>query len=137
MVLCAVVFSVHILAVDHFSPKTDGIKLACLQFFASSAFAAVGMVIWERPSLETVLSAWSTLLYAGALSCGIGYTLQIIGQKNTRPAVASLLMSLESVFAVLAGAVLLREIPTLREGLGCGLMFAAIILAQLPQRKQE
>lgn len=137
MMLCALVFSFHILAVDHFSPKVEGVKLACLQFFVSSVTAGVLMFFMERPSLEAIWSAWPTLLYAGAFSCGMGYTLQIIGQKYTRPTVASLLMSLESVFAILAGAVILREIPTLREGIGCLLMFAAIILAQLPEKKRS
>lgn len=139
MALCAFVFALHILAVDHFAPQVDGVKLACLQFFVSALVAGIGMVIWERPGVNDLLSAWPTIVYAGALSCGVGYTLQIIGQKDTKPAVASLIMSLESVFAALAGAVILREIPSLREGLGCVLMFAAIVLVQLPgkNRKKE
>lgn len=139
MALCALVFALHILAVDHFTPQVDGVKLACLQFLVSALVAGIGMVIWEKPGISDLLSAWPTIVYAGALSCGVGYTLQIIGQKDTKPAVASLIMSLESVFAALAGAVILREIPSLREGLGCILMFAAIVLVQLPgkNRKKE
>ncbi len=132
VILCALVFSCHILLVDHFSPQVDGVKLACIQFFVVAVLSGVAMLIWERPTLSAILDAALPIGYAGLLSSGVGYTFQILGQKYTRPAVASLIMSLESVFAVLAGIVILGQIPTIKEGLGCVLMFGAIIAAQLP-----
>ena len=132
--LCAVLFSVHILVIDHFSPLTDGVKMSCIQFFVSAALAAVGMFLFEKPSLGAILAAWKPVLYAGALSSGVGYTLQIIGQRGMNPTVASLIMSMESVISVLAGWVLLGQALTARELFGCALMFAAIVLAQLPDR---
>lgn len=130
--LCAVVFAFHIMAVDHFSPLVDGVKMSCLQFFVSGILGSICMLLWEKPNLSMILAAWRPLLYAGVLSCGVGYTLQIIGQRGMNPTVASLIMSLESVISVLAGFVLLKEVLSRRELFGCILMFAAIILAQLP-----
>ena len=95
------------------------------------------MLIWENPKPENILAAWMPVLYAGILSCGVAYTLQILGQKNVDPTVASLLLSLESVFSVLAGWVILHQSLNQRELFGCALMFAAIIMAQLPQRKGQ
>ena len=133
---CALVFSGHILLVDYFSPKVDGVKLACLQFFTVGVLSFLPMLLIERPSINAVLSAWLPIAYAGVLSSGVGYTLQIIGQKYTRPAVASLVMSLESVFAVLAG-IAFGQIPSVKEGIGCVLMFAAIVFAQLPGKEEK
>ncbi len=135
VMLCALVFSGHILLVDRFSPRVDGVKLACIQFFVVGALALLPMLLLEKPSLNDLKAAWLPMAYAGVMSSGVGYTLQIIGQKYTRPAVASLVMSLESVFAVLAGVVVLGQIPSVKEGIGCVLMFVAIILAQLPQKR--
>ncbi len=132
VMLCALIFSGHILLVDYFSPKVDGVKLACIQFFVVGLLSLLPMLLIEKPSLDAILDAWLPIAYAGALSSGVGYTLQILGQKYTRPAVASLIMSLESVFAALAGIVVLGQIPSFKEGIGCVLMFAAIVLAQLP-----
>lgn len=132
--LCAVIFAFHIMAVDHFSPLVDGVKMSCLQFFVSGILGCICMFVWEKPNLSMILAAWRPLLYAGVLSCGVGYTLQIIGQRGMNPTVASLIMSLESVISVLAGFVLLKEVLSRRELFGCVLMFAAIILAQLPDR---
>ena len=95
------------------------------------------MLLTEKPDMQGIFNAWLPILYGGVFSSGIGYTLQVLGQKYTKPTVASLLMSLESVFAVLAGIIFLGQIPTLREAIGCLLMFAAIILAQLPERKKK
>ena len=131
MLACAFCFSAHILVIDHFSPHVDGVRMSCIQFFTCSLLSAVAMFLFEKPNLPDILSAWLPILYAGVLSSGVGYTLQIIAQKNTNPTVASLLMSLESVFAVLAGWVLLGQKLSLRELLGCVLVFAAILLAQL------
>lgn len=136
MLACALAFSVHILLVDHFTPKVDGVQLACIQFFAAGLLPLPLMLFFERPTAANIAAAWLPIAYAGVLSSGIGYTFQILGQKYTKPSVASLLMSLESVFAVLAAALILHQVPTLRETLGCVLMFAAIILAQLPERSR-
>lgn len=134
MLACALAFSVHILLVDHFSPKVDGVQLSCIQFFVAGLLPLPLMLFFERPTVTELTAAWLPIAYAGVLSSGVGYTFQILGQKYTKPSVASLLMSLESVFAVLAAALILHQVPTLRETLGCVLMFAAIILAQLPER---
>ncbi len=136
VMLCALVFSGHILLVDRFSPRVDGVKLACIQFFVVGVLALLPMLLIEKPSFADLCAAWLPMAYAGVMSSGVGYTLQIIGQKYTRPAVASLVMSLESVFAVLAGVLVLGQIPSVKEGIGCVLMFAAIILAQLPERRR-
>lgn len=132
--LCALVFSVHILVIDHFSPKVDGVKMSCIQFFVSGILSLPFMFVLETPRLVAVAAAWMPLLYAGVLSCGVAYTLQILGQKNVNPAVASLILSMESCFSVLAGWIILGERLSFRESLGCILMFLAIILAQLPDK---
>lgn len=130
-------FAVHILAVDRFAPNVDCVKLSCLQFIVSGIISIFFMFIFEKPVFTDILRAWLPILYAGALSAGVGYTLQTVAQKWTKPSVASLLMSLESVFAVLAGALLLSEIPSLREAAGCVLMFISIIIIQLPEKKKD
>ena len=132
--LCALVFSVHILVIDHFSPKVDGVKMSCIQFFVSGILSLPFMFVLETPRLVAVAAAWMPLLYAGVLSCGVAYTLQILGQKNVNPAVASLILSMESCFSVLAGWIILGERLSFRESSGCILMFLAIILAQLPDK---
>lgn len=134
--LCAVVFSLHIIVVDHFSPLVDGVKMSCIQFLTCGILCSVCMFLFEEPKLSMILAAWKPVLYAGVMSCGVAYTLQIVGQKGMNPTVASLIMSLESVISVLAGFVLLHEVLSRRELFGCVLMFAAIILAQLPDRKK-
>ena len=130
--LCAVIFSVHILVIDHFAPKVDGVSLSCLQFFVCGILCAVPMLAQEQPQFGEILEAWMPLAYAGVLSCGVAYTLQVIAQKNTDPTVASLLLSLESVFSVLTGWVILGERLSGRELFGCALVFAAVVLAQIP-----
>ena len=135
--LCAVLFSVHILAIDYFSPRADGVKMSCIQFFVCAAIAGVGMLLFEQPSLDAILAAWKPILYAGALSSGVGYTLQIIGQKGMNPTVASLIMSMESVISLIAGWLILGQAMSARELFGCALMFAAIILAQLPDKTMQ
>lgn len=132
--ICSVIFSVHILVIDYYAPRADGVKLSCIQFFVSGIMCAIPMVIIERPSIEEIYAAGLPLVYAGVLSCGVAYTLQIIAQKDTDPTVASLLLSLESVFAALTGGLVLGEKLSKREALGCVLVFSAIILAQLPAR---
>ena len=137
VLLCAVVFAVHILVVDHFSAKTDGVRMSCIQFLVCGLLSGVCMLITEHPGMRLILQAWQPILYAGVFSCGVGYTLQIVGQKGTDPTVASLILSLESVVSVLAGWLLLGQRLSVRELGGCALMFAAILLAQMPERLQS
>lgn len=136
--ICALLFTVHILSVDVFVDKVDGVQLSCLQFFVCALLNGVVALVREPAvSLEVVSAAWLPLAYTGVMSSGVAYTLQILGQKRTPPAVASLLMSTESVFAALAGAVLLSEWLSPREIVGCCLMFAAVLAAQAPALKQK
>lgn len=132
LLLCAVVFTGHILVIDYFSPKVDGVAMSCIQFFVCGVLGTIGMLLTEQVVFSQVIKAWLPLVYAGVLSSGVAYTFQIVAQKDTDPTVASLLMSLESVFAMLGGWVILHQVLSVREFLGCGLMFAAIILAQVP-----
>lgn len=137
---CALGFTFHILVIDHFSARVDGVMFASLQFLICGVLSGICMFLFEKPEISSILRCWLPICYAGILSSGVGYTLQIFGQKNTKPAVASLLMSLESVFAVLSGAVLLHERLSIKEYLGCALMFGAIVLAQWrrnPLRKPQ
>ena len=133
---CAAVYAVHILLIGRFSPYMDGVKLSCLQFFISGVFSGVGMLLFEEVKPELLWSAAGSIAYSGIMSSGVAFTLQILGQQRTEPTLASMLMSLESVFAMLTGMLVLHEIPTLREALGCVLMFAAILVAQLPEKKK-
>ena len=132
--LCAAAFSVHILVIDYFAPKVDGVALSCIQFFVCGILCAVPMLVSEQPQIIQIMEAWVPLAYAGVLSCGVAYTLQVVAQKNTDPAVASLILSLESVFSVLAGWVILGERLSGRELFGCALVFTAVILAQFPEK---
>lgn len=124
-------FSLHILIIDHFSPRVDGVRLSCIQFFVCGLICSVPMFTLEQPTMHAILSAWAPILYAGVLSCGVAYTLQVVGQKGCDPTIASLILSLESVFSALAGWVLLHQVLSFREVAGCILVFAAIILAQI------
>lgn len=137
LMLCAVSFSVHILVVDYYSPKVDSVKLSCLQFFTAFVLASIMALIFDKPSLQSIISAIGPILYAGIMSSGIAFTLQIVGQKYTPPTLASLLMSLESVFGVLTSIVVLGLFPTEREWIGSVIMLFAIILSQLPQRAKN
>lgn len=132
LLLCALAFSVHILVVDYFSPKVDGVKMSCIQFFVCGVLSAVGMLFTETPDISNIQAVWMPLLYAGLLSCGVGYTLQIVGQKGINPIIASLIMSLESVISALAGWVILGQVLSLKEIIGCVLMFVAIVITQIP-----
>lgn len=141
VLLCAVCFSVHIMVIDYFSPLVDGVRMSCIQFLICSVLGLVPMIGVEVIRAPGGLQGWMQmfggwevwipLLYAGIMSCGVGYTLQIIGQNGINPAIASLLMSLESVFSVLAGMLILHETMTGREILGCVLVFGAVIFAQM------
>lgn len=134
VLVCAGFFSLHILIIDHFSPKCDGVRLSCIQFFVCGTISMIIAFIFENPDMGAIFAGWLPILYAGVMSCGVAYTLQIIGQKNMDPTVASLILSLESVFSVLAGWLILNQRLSARELLGCVLMFLAIILAQLPEK---
>ena len=136
VLICAVLFSFHILVIDYYSPKVDGVKLSCIQFLVCGILSGIPALIFEKPEMSAVLTAWQPILYAGVMSCGVAYTLQIIGQKNMNPTVASLILSLESCISVLAGWVILGQQLSAREIAGCVIMFAAIILAQLPQKEK-
>ena len=134
---CAFVFTLHILVIDYFSPKVDGVAMSCIQFLLCGTLGMMGMVLTETVELSHVLEAWLPLVFSGVFSGGVAYTLQIVAQKDTEPAVASLLMSLESVFAVFGEWLILGQLLSGREFAGCGLMFAGIILTQLPEKQQE
>lgn len=145
MFICAIAFSAQILCVDTLGKNVDGILLSCAQFFVAGVTSFVCALLFEPPtSFSTIKAAWLPLFYVGVLSSGIAYTLQILGQQRTEPAFASIVMSLESVFAVLGGWVVFGDLLSAREIFGCVLMFAAVLLAQSPalietlkRRKQE
>ncbi len=137
ILLCALAFSVHILIIDYFSPKVDGVRMSCIQFFVCGILSGIMMLIFETPSVGAIMQAWLPIGYAGIFSCGVAYTLQIIGQKGTDPTVASLILSLESVVSVLSGWLILHQSLSRKELLGCLLMFLAIILVQLPQKAKH
>lgn len=128
----AISFAVHITVIDHFNEKnTDGVLMSCIQFFTAGLLMLICMFIFEKPTIPNIVGAGGTILYAGIMSCGVAYTLQILGQKHTNPTLATMLMSLESVFAALSGWLILGEKLSTKEFFGCVLIFAAVILAQL------
>ena len=132
VLICAVLFSVHIMVIDHFSPQGDGVIMSCIQFFVCGIVSGIIMLFVETPTIENIMAATMPILYAGVLSSGVAYTLQIVGQKDMNPTVASLILCLESVVSALAGWAILHEALTTRELFGCVLMFVAIVLAQVP-----
>ncbi len=135
--ICAILFSLHILVIDYFSPKADGVKMSCIQFLVCGILSGIPALLLEHPDMSSILAAWMPILYAGVMSCGVAYTLQIVGQRGMNPTVASLILSLESCISVLAGWVILGQSLSTREILGCLIMFGAIILAQLPQKTEN
>lgn len=135
-ILCSVGFAAHILVIDHFCKKVNNVALSCAQFFVSGIISTICMFIFEQPNLDAIFSVSIPLLYAGIMSCGGAFTLQIFGQKYTEPAVASILLCLESVFSVIFGWLILDQHLSSRELFGCGIMFIAIIITQLPERKK-
>lgn len=135
LLLSAFFFTIQITAVDYYVPKVNGIALSMMQFLVTATISAVGMLFTQVPTWKNIMDAAFPLFYAGAISCGIAYTFQIIAQKHLSATVASLIMSLESVFAALAGWVILKEILSTKELIGCGLVFAAVILSQIPTKK--
>ena len=143
IMLCALCFTGHILVIDYFSPKVDGIKLSCIQFFVAGILSIILMfpldpaLGFDLPSFSTLIDSWLPVLYAGVLSCGVAYTLQIVAQADTDPTIASMILCLESVFAVIAGMIILGESMSLREIAGCLIMFAAIVVSQLPAKEER
>lgn len=128
----AVAFCFHILVIDRASSQVDGVRLSATQFFICGCLSLVCAFLWETPRWENILACWIPIGYAGIFSSGIGYTFQIIGQAHTEPTVASLLMSLESVFSVIFGWIILRQSLTPTELLGCALVFAGVLISQIP-----
>lgn len=135
VLLCAVAFAVHIMVIDYFSPKADGVKISCVQFLVSGVLGIFCMFLFENPDLGNILDCWLPILYAGVLSCGVAYTLQVVAQADADPTAASLILCLESVFAAISGAVLLHESMSPRELMGCAVIFAAVIISNLPEKK--
>ena len=136
-IVCSVAFAVHILVIDHFCKKVNNVALSCAQFFVSGIISVICMFIFEEPKMDAIISAGVPLLYAGIMSCGGAFTLQIFGQKYAEPAVASILLCLESVFSVIFGWLILHQRLSSRELFGCAVMFIAIIITQLPERKKQ
>ncbi len=130
--VCAFIFALQIMAIDRFSPSSDGVRLSCIQFLTASVLNSIAAIIFESPiDFALIGTHILPIIYLGVMSSGIAYTLQIIGQKGTNPAVASVILSLESVFGVIASAIVLKEKMTPREYIGCAVVFVAVILAQL------
>lgn len=136
---CALVFSFQILSIDRYAPLTDPFELSCVQFLTCGAVSLIPALIFELgkdpvawTSALTTTEAWIPLLYAAIMSSGVGYTFQVLGQKGINPTLAALLMSFESVFAALSGWIILHQVLTAKELIGCALMFVAIIIAQIP-----
>lgn len=134
---CSVLYAGQILAIDHYNPFVDGVKMSCIQFLTGGILGAVFMLLFENPSIAMILSAAGPILYTGIMSTGVGYTLQIVGQKGLNPTVAALILSLESVFSALSGYLFPHQVLTTRELIGCALMFIAIVLAQLPDIRRK
>ncbi len=137
--ICAALYAIHILIIDHFSPMVDSVLLSWIQFAVTSICSLICMLIFEgAPSLSNISAAAIPILYAGIMSCGIGYTLQILGQNNVNPAIASVLLSLESCISAIAGALILGQLLSLRELVGCIFMFAAVLITQInPTKKAQ
>ena len=135
-ICCSVFFAMHILVVDRFAPHVDGVKLSCIQFFTVGVLSLAAGALFEQYNPKAIIDCIGPLLYMGVMSSGIAYTLQILGQKHIQPAAASIIMSLESVFAALSGWVILGEVLSGPEKFGCVLVFVGVILAQTPERKK-
>lgn len=134
---CAFAFAIQIMMIDYFAPKVDGVKLACVEFFTVGVISLFFMFMFEDPSLEAMTKIMPSLIYAGVFSSGVAYTLQIVGQRGANPTQASLVMCLESVFALLTGAIVLQERMLPIEYAGAVLIFTAVVLAQVPDKKTD
>ncbi len=143
VLICAFCFAVHILVIDYFSPKVDGVKLSCIQFFVAGTLNFIALPFvdpalgYDFATAEVLFEAAIPILYAGVLSCAVAYTFQIVAQADTDPTIASLILCLESVFAVLSGMIILGEPMSARELIGCVVMFASIVIAQLPSKADK
>ncbi len=141
--LCSITFALHIVVIDKYSPNADGVRMSCVQFFVAGLISLPLMLIFEQPAIADITADWLPICYAGFLSCGVAYTLQIVGQKDCPPATASIVLSLESVFGAISAAIILgvignnpEEIMSVRETIGCVIVFVAVILAQLPAKRK-
>ena len=132
VLLCAFGYTLHILVIDHFTQKVDGIKMSCIQFLTCAVISAVLMLIFEHPTWADIAPCIGSILYVGVFSSGVAYTLQILAQKDSNPTIVALLLSLESVFGAVSGAIFLHETMTGKELIGCVLMLIAVVLAQIP-----
>lgn len=130
--ICAFCFAGQIICVDKIITDLDGVRLSLVQFATCTVLNGVLMLIFENPSWNSVVQGWLPIAYAGIMSSGVAYTLQIVGQRHCAPVLACMLMSLESAFALLSGWLLLSQAMSAREIFGCALVFAAIMLAQVP-----
>jgi drug/metabolite transporter (DMT)-like permease len=139
VLICSVFFALHILVCDHFAPLGNAVKISAIQFITACLCTWVLAILWEAPTWAKIVSAAVPIAYCGLMSGGVAYTLQILAQRNTDPTVAALILSLESVFAVIGGAIMLHERMSPRELIGCVIMFVAIILVQipLPEKKEK
>lgn len=136
LLACALFFAIHIIFIDYISPGTNGVLVSCVQFAVAGICCMAAMLLFESPDITGILKAYVPILYTGVLSCGVAYTFQILGQKYVEPAKASLILCLESVVSVLAGWVLLQQALSVREFIGCIIMFVAIVLAQFVQKEE-
>lgn len=136
LLACALMFAFHIIFIDYISPGTNGVLVSCVQFFTAGVCCMAAMFLFENPGIAGMLKAYIPILYTGVLSCGVAYTFQILGQKYVEPTKASLILCLESVVSVLAGWILLHQALSVRELIGCIIMFAAIIIAQFVQKEE-
>ncbi|MBO4347713.1 MAG: DMT family transporter [Lachnospiraceae bacterium] len=137
LILCALVFSFHIMFIDFVSPKGDGVTISCIQFAVSGILCLICALFSEKIVISELIKGYFPILYAGVMSCGVAYTFQILGQKYVEPTKASLIMCLESVFATLGGFIILHEILTVKEAVGCVIVFIAIILAQFVHKPEN
>jgi drug/metabolite transporter (DMT)-like permease len=135
LIINAFLFAVHILVVSHFTKTCEPVSLACFQFLFASLFSFLGMIVTLDFDFSGLSGCWQQLVYLGVISSAVGFTLQIIAQKGANPTLVTLLLCLESVFAAIGGAVFLGQVMSMREYLGCAIMFAAVIISQLPQKQ--
>ena len=132
VLLCSFVYTLHIMVIDYYAPKVDGVLMSSIQFAVAGVISLILMAIFETPKMDAIMDCKLEILYAGIGSCGVAYTLQIVGQKNMNTTVSALILSLESTVSVLAGWIILHESLSIAQGIGCVLMFIAIVISQIP-----
>lgn len=137
VLMASFIWAVHILVIDYYSNKVEPLYMSFLQFFVAMILSSIAMFLWEKPEWSGIWDARVSIFYAGVFSAGVGYTLQMIAQKNTDPTIASLILSLEAVFGALGGYFLLNEVLSTKELIGCVVMFIAILIAQIPDKKTQ